>query len=216
MTCTYSGQTVLGLELLDVVQGIIDQSETSRSATTYSITSPRTDKPKATRNPNRMMHLSSWTLYFLARVAFSSSLETEARLGWTTSMVYRVNTQINKKPSDDASEEGFSWTCAHGQWQQLRTFSTVQLFCLKNQKATRVQWSDPLDYQFTRSQQTQKDSFARLSTNSWLSVDAEGSFDGWRLAGSLLKGSMSLRRGFFSSVLRIELTAESLQVIVSD
>ena len=79
--CTYSGQTVLGLELLDVVQGIIDQSETSRSATTYSITSPRTDKPKATRNPNRMMHLSSWTLYFLARVAFSSSLETEARLG---------------------------------------------------------------------------------------------------------------------------------------
>lgn len=37
--------------------------------------------PKAIWKPKRMMHLSSETLYFLARVALSSSLETEARLG---------------------------------------------------------------------------------------------------------------------------------------
>ena len=32
--CTYSGQTVLGLELLDVIQGVVDQSKSSGSATT--------------------------------------------------------------------------------------------------------------------------------------------------------------------------------------
>ena len=32
----YSSKAVLGLELLDVVQTIVDQSETSRSATSYS------------------------------------------------------------------------------------------------------------------------------------------------------------------------------------
>ena len=31
----YSSQTVLGLELLDVVQAVVDQSEASGSATTY-------------------------------------------------------------------------------------------------------------------------------------------------------------------------------------
>ena len=90
--CTYSGQTVLGLELLDVIQGVVDQSKSSGSAATYSVTLPMIQVPKATRNPNRMMHLSSWTLYFLARVAFSSSFDTEARLGWTTSIVYKYTT----------------------------------------------------------------------------------------------------------------------------
>lgn len=42
---------------------------------------PKKSLPKATWKPKRMMHLSSETLYFLARVALSSSLETEARLG---------------------------------------------------------------------------------------------------------------------------------------
>ena len=31
----YSSKAVLGLELLDVVQAVVDQSETSRSATSY-------------------------------------------------------------------------------------------------------------------------------------------------------------------------------------
>ena len=35
---SYSSETVLGLELLDVVDGIVDQSETRGAATTYSIT----------------------------------------------------------------------------------------------------------------------------------------------------------------------------------
>ena len=36
------------------------------------------------------MHLSSATLYFLARMLLSSSLETDARLGWIISMVYAL------------------------------------------------------------------------------------------------------------------------------
>ena len=92
----------------------------------------------------------------------------------------------------------------------------MQLFCLKNQRATRVQWSDHPDYQFARSQQTQKDSFTRLSTNPWSSEGVEDSFDGCLLDDSLLKGSMSLRRGFFSRVFKMESTAESLQVVESN
>ena len=35
---SYSSETVLGLELLDVVDGIVDESETRGAATTYSLT----------------------------------------------------------------------------------------------------------------------------------------------------------------------------------
>ena len=58
--------------------------------------------PKAIWNPKRMMHLSSATLYFLARMLFSSSLDTEARLGWMISIVYAVTTQTRTAPSGDA------------------------------------------------------------------------------------------------------------------
>ena len=64
--------------------------------------------PKAIWNPKRMMHLSSATLYFLARMLLSSSLDTEARLGWIISMVYLLRLQNRPLPSDDASEGGFS------------------------------------------------------------------------------------------------------------
>ena len=64
--------------------------------------------PKAIWNPKRMMHLSSATLYFLARMLLSSSLDTEARLGWIISIVYPVRAKSLKLPSDGASGEGFS------------------------------------------------------------------------------------------------------------
>ena len=83
----YSSKAVLGLELLDVVEGVVDQGKTSRSATSYKIKSDQKQIPKATWKPKRMTVLSSSTLYFLQRWALISSLDTEARLGWTTSMV---------------------------------------------------------------------------------------------------------------------------------
>ena len=64
--------------------------------------------PKAIWKPKRIMHLSSATLYFLARMLLSSSLDTEARLGWIISIVYPVRAKSLKLPSGGASGEGFS------------------------------------------------------------------------------------------------------------
>ena len=58
--------------------------------------------PKAIWKPKRIMHLSSATLYFLARMLLSSSLDTEARLGWIISMVYPVRAKSLKLPSGGA------------------------------------------------------------------------------------------------------------------
>ena len=55
---SYSSETVLGLELLDVVDGIVDESETRGAATTYSITSnaaPVTESNLETEEDNALI-----------------------------------------------------------------------------------------------------------------------------------------------------------------
>ena len=55
---SYSSETVLGLELLDVVDGIVDESETRGAATTYSITTgaaPVTESNLETEEDNALI-----------------------------------------------------------------------------------------------------------------------------------------------------------------
>ena len=78
---SYSSQTILSLELLDIIKRVVDQSKTGRTTTSYLSEPHRNLSPKAIWNPKRIMHLSSATWYFLERMLLSSSLDTEARLG---------------------------------------------------------------------------------------------------------------------------------------
>ena len=55
---SYSRETVLGFELLDVVDGIVDESETRGAATTYSITTgaaPVTESNLETEEDNALI-----------------------------------------------------------------------------------------------------------------------------------------------------------------
>ena len=88
-----------------------------------------------------MTVLSSSTLYFLQRWALISSLETEARLGWTTSMVYLVIGKKSEIPSDGAWGGGFSWTFSHEWWQRIQT-SYKGAVCAEKRMG-RETYSDP-------------------------------------------------------------------------